>query len=154
MRYRHTKSRPGDAGILLSPLIDCVFLLLIFFLVTSMLKRWEHQIPVTLADPTATVATMPQGEAIPIGIDRQGRLHAPGQRNRYGVISFTRVNQEPGTFLDTVAAEHGRLASYELVVEPGTPFQTVIDILDIFELKTLDRVRVRMRERPFEAVQP
>ena len=28
----------------MSPLIDCVFLLLIFFLVTTMMKKWEMQI--------------------------------------------------------------------------------------------------------------
>ena len=27
----------------MSPLIDCVFLLLIFFLVTTMMKKWEMQ---------------------------------------------------------------------------------------------------------------
>ena len=32
----------------MSPLIDCVFLLLIFFLVTTMMKKWEMQIPLTL----------------------------------------------------------------------------------------------------------
>lgn len=32
----------------MSPLIDCVFLLLIFFLVTTMMKKWEMQIPLSL----------------------------------------------------------------------------------------------------------
>ena len=31
----------------MSPLIDCVFLLLIFFLVTTMMKKWEMQIPLS-----------------------------------------------------------------------------------------------------------
>ena len=35
----------------MSPLIDCVFLLLIFFLVTTMMKKWEMQIPLTLSTP-------------------------------------------------------------------------------------------------------
>ena len=34
----------------MSPLIDCVFLLLIFFLVTTMMKKWEMQIPLTYND--------------------------------------------------------------------------------------------------------
>ena len=40
----------------MTPLIDCVFLLLIFFLVTTMLKKLEKQIPVVLPDPTLSLA--------------------------------------------------------------------------------------------------
>jgi len=56
MRMRRKRKSGGEAEVMLSPLIDCVFLLLIFFLVTSIIKRYERQIPVTLADPTASVS--------------------------------------------------------------------------------------------------
>ena len=39
----------------MSPLIDCVFLLLIFFLVTTMMKKWEMQIPLTLPTMTSSL---------------------------------------------------------------------------------------------------
>ena len=41
----------------MSPLIDCVFLLLIFFLVTTMMKKWEMQIPLTLPTMTSSLST-------------------------------------------------------------------------------------------------
>ena len=53
MMYRN-KARielNDQSDIPLSPLIDCVFLLLIFFLVTTMLKRKETIIPVTMPMP-------------------------------------------------------------------------------------------------------
>lgn len=39
----------------MSPLIDCVFLLLIFFLVTTMMKKWEMQIPLSLPEDRKSV---------------------------------------------------------------------------------------------------
>ena len=46
----------------MSPLIDCVFLLLIFFLVTTMMKKWEMQIPLTLPTMTSSLSTTRAGE--------------------------------------------------------------------------------------------
>ena len=46
----------------MSPLIDCVFLLLIFFLVTTMMKKWEMQIPLSLPEMTSG-----ENDYLPIG---------------------------------------------------------------------------------------
>lgn len=45
----------------MSPLIDCVFLLLIFFLVTTMMKKWEMQIPLSLPEMTSSLSTTRSG---------------------------------------------------------------------------------------------
>ena len=42
----------------MSPLIDCVFLLLIFFLVTTMMKKWEMQIPLSLPSMTSSLSDL------------------------------------------------------------------------------------------------
>ncbi|MCS2307995.1 biopolymer transporter ExbD [Bacteroides thetaiotaomicron] len=44
----------------MSPLIDCVFLLLIFFLVTTMMKKWEMQIPLSLPSMTSQLVYHPR----------------------------------------------------------------------------------------------
>lgn len=44
----------------MSPLIDCVFLLLIFFLVTTMMKKWEMQIPLSLPSMTSSLSNHPR----------------------------------------------------------------------------------------------
>jgi len=137
-----------DAGteVPLSPLIDCVFLLLIFFLVTSMIKRYERQIPVTLADPTAAISTDTQEDAFRFGIDREGQAYAQtGDRSKYGVHTYAPINDLP-TFLQTFDPTHGTQSPIELVVQRGTRFQTVIDTLDIFELQGFDNVRSRIKD--------
>lgn len=56
----------------MSPLIDCVFLLLIFFLVTTMMKKWEMQIPLTLPTMTSSLSTTRSGEeAVIIAVDEK-----------------------------------------------------------------------------------
>ena len=50
------------AEVQMSPLIDCVFLLLIFFLVTTMMKKWEMQIPLSVPPMGASVSATKQGD--------------------------------------------------------------------------------------------
>lgn len=55
--------------IFMSPLIDCIFLLLIFFLVTTMLKRWDHEVPLNVGDETSARL---EGEQRAIAIKSNG----------------------------------------------------------------------------------
>ena len=149
MRRRRKRDKKAEAEVMLSPLIDCVFLLLIFFLVTSMLKKWERQIPVTLADPTAAVSVQSTPDAVYVGIDRAGNVYEEAGRNTYGVVQFAPVQTELGTFLSRLAQQRGRDEAIELVVEPGTGFQVTIDVLGVFEVQGFDNVQLRVRDRGF-----
>lgn len=73
MRRKRRLDTGDSAEVPMSPLIDCVFLLLIFFLVTSMLKRKEMLIPIQLPDQTAAVADTPEDNILIIGLDEEGR---------------------------------------------------------------------------------
>lgn len=59
----------------LTSLIDCVFLLLIFFLVSSQLKKVEKELPITLprADVVQTVKAPP--DLIAVSVDAHGALY-------------------------------------------------------------------------------
>jgi len=142
MRFRPRNDDSADVP--LSPLIDCVFLLLIFFLVTSMIKRHERQIPVTLADPTAAISVQTRADAFRFGIDRDGHVYAQtGRRSKFGSDTFAPVGDVPA-YLHAFAATHPPDRAIELLVERGTPFQRVIDVLDVFELQGFERVRSRV----------
>ena len=130
----------------MTPLIDCVFLLLIFFLVTSMIKRYERMIPVTLADPTAAVSREAHADAYLLGLNREGVVYRQsGQSTKTGVVQFEPVGDLPG-MLRAFIAERGADAPVELVVEEQTPFQTVIEVLDTLQHHGLERVRSRIRD--------
>ena len=63
----------------MSPLIDCVFLLLIFFLVSSMTKVKSREIPVELPASEAAVKLRPSDNQSVVGLDAEGRFYWNGQ---------------------------------------------------------------------------
>lgn len=81
----------------LTPMIDCVFLLLIFFLVATTMKKPEEELKVQLPDPAISARVAEEAPLVVIGIDETGlfyvgttpvgqgelrqRLHDIAQRN-------------------------------------------------------------------------
>jgi len=144
MRMRRKRKSGGEAEVMLSPLIDCVFLLLIFFLVTSIIKRYERQIPVTLADPTASVSAELQSDAYLLGLGAEGGVYREAGRDGQGIVRFEPVPDVRGLLAELVTMRGGE-APIELVVEQHTPFQQVIDLLDQMRDAGLTQVRSRVR---------
>jgi biopolymer transport protein ExbD len=72
-----------DIGIPLSSLIDCVFLLLIFFLVTTMLKRKETIIPVVMPEATSSLSAEAHEEVLVLGLGRR----ANSWNRRPGIVT-------------------------------------------------------------------
>lgn len=69
----------ADPEISMSSLIDCVFLLLIFFLVAGMTKVKNKDIPIDLPSSSSAVKMRPDDKQIVVGIDRSGTLFWEGQ---------------------------------------------------------------------------
>jgi biopolymer transport protein ExbD len=145
MNLRKRSRRKPGTGVLLSPLIDCVFLLLIFFLVTSMIKRFERQIPVTLADDTSAITTEPFDDSYPIGVDQTGRLYGPTGKQNRGVTNFARLGDSE-KWLQNLIRTRGAHRPVTIVVEKGTPFQKVINIQDRLETIGFTTIRFRIRD--------
>jgi biopolymer transport protein ExbD len=145
------RKKEAAAEVPLSPLIDCVFLLLIFFLVTSMFKRYERLIPVTLADPTSSVAEAAEDDAASLGLGADGSLYrASGGREAFGRASFRPLDdfeQHAAALLE----RRGPAAPLEVVVERGTAFQQTIDLQDRLELAGFENIRFRVRDNAFDA---
>jgi len=145
MKRRQRRRSSGNSEVILSPLIDCVFLLLIFFLVTSMIKRFERQIPVNLSDGTSAINVEAADDSYAIGVSRDGTMFGPGPKNHYGVMAFIPL-ADPDGFLRAVLAERGPDAPVTVNVEKGTPFQSVIKAQDRLEILGFKKVRFRIRD--------
>lgn len=134
----------------LSPLIDCVFLLLIFFLVTTMLKKLEKQIPVTLPDYTTALAPVAEGESVAYLINNAGVVHraVDGARSmeglRYVVIDSFEAD------LQQLAETRGREVRIRIDSDREVPVQRVIDVLDTLAFQGFENVGVRLRHRERE----
>ena len=145
MKKRQRRRNPANSEVILSPLIDCVFLLLIFFLVTSMIKRFERQIPVNLADGTSAIETEKNDDSYPIGVSRKGVMYGPDRPNHYGVMGFKPLG-DPDGFLQAVLSERGADSPVTVNVEKGTHFQEVIKVQDRLEILGFKQVRFRIRD--------
>ena len=78
MNFRRN-SRSRAAAVQMSSLMDVIFLLLCFFVTTSMFSQWETEISITL--PTAKSATVPgrmPGEII-LNLAKDGTVSVNGQ---------------------------------------------------------------------------
>ena len=150
MRKRKKGSGGGsEAGVSMTPLIDCVFLLLIFFLVTSMIKRYERLIPVTLADPMAAVAAHAEEDVYQLAIGNDGRFYAQAGRGAWGSFEFAPVD-DIDEFLDRLLADRGNADAIQVRVDRKVSFQTVIRYQDLLELRSFRNVRFRVSDRGSE----
>ena len=78
MNFRRN-SRSHAAAVQMSSLMDVIFLLLCFFVTTSVFSQWETEISITL--PTAKSATVPgrmPGEII-LNLSKDGAVSVNGQ---------------------------------------------------------------------------
>ena len=64
-----------DLAVDMGPLIDCVFLLLIFFLVSTTMKKPEQEIPVELPEPALSSVASPSVNIQVLAIDADGRFY-------------------------------------------------------------------------------
>ena len=127
----------------MSPLIDCVFLLLIFFLVTTMMKKWEMQIPLSLPSMTSSLSTTRAGEeAVIIAVDEEKNDAYTGE-NHYVPIS------DLNTFLTELRNSEGTEIAIDVAAYRTVPVNTVIEIFDQCQIQGFTRTRVRLGSKPY-----
>lgn len=149
LRRRRRQVEEEQADVAMSPLIDCVFLLLIFFLVTSILKRKEKQIQVALPDSTASVSADTAEALTVLGLDVDGRAMSPGQvRDKDGSYIWQPVPDLALYLKQLVAARGVELLERPLQINAhrDTPFQKAIDALDLCQLQGFTRVSIKTRQ--------
>lgn len=121
----------GDEEFQMSPLIDCVFLLLVFFMTSATLMRVEadlgFRLPATIA--SASSAPMPDEQMIEIASDGAVSLNGviyglPGDSGGRPPLMalLTRFRQ---------ASEATKnLAMVTIVADAATPHERVVEVLD------------------------
>ncbi|MFW5846022.1 MAG: ExbD/TolR family protein [Planctomycetota bacterium] len=75
MKRRRTARRQGDAVVNMTPMIDMVFILLIFFIVTTSFLR---ETAVTIERPRSRAAAPVAGPYLLVALAADGSAHLPG----------------------------------------------------------------------------
>ena len=146
MRIR--KNDDDDVTLEMSPLIDCVFLLLIFFLVTTMMKKLEKQIPIEVPDPAVTISEKMDARRVILAIGKDGSYYSAERRLQDGRPDFRSV-PDVDKFVENlgrITQNGGEEINVRLYADPDVEFQTVIEMLDKLQINHLNKVDVRMRD--------
>jgi len=124
--------RPAPT-ISIAPLVDCVFLLLIFFLLTSTFSQREA---VRIRLPAMTTSSKIEKEGTVVVVERDGTISLGGR-------TVALADLEPA--LRQARKKSGRAL---IVADRGVVFSRVTDVLDAARRAGVLRVAIATRKRP------
>ena len=122
----------------MSPLIDCVFLLLIFFLVSSMTKVKNRDIPVDLPASEAAVKLRPSDKQSVIGLDAEGGFFWNGQPCTTNFL----LEQ----LRELCISDPGRRIRIDM--DRNTPFGRFAEVMDACQFYNLSNIGISANEQP------
>ena len=128
----------------MAPLIDCVFLLLIFFLVATTLKKIDKEVPLALPESKAALEVQQPDAYTVISIDAQQNFYVDGTPVSIGLLqSDLRAKAQ--------AAPNIKV---RLDIDKSVPFQRVLQLLDLLQFEGLPYVGINTHQDRFEPPQP
>lgn len=123
----------ADVEVQMAPLIDCVFLLLIFFLVASTLKKLDKQLDVQLPTAAAAVSVHAPDQQLVIGVDATGNIYIDAQ-------PVTQMQLQ--TRLHDIAGQ-SKAYPVRLDIDRATPFQQAVEVFDLCQFEGLTNVAIK-----------
>jgi len=123
MAKRTRRIRPD-----MTPLIDCVFLLLVFFLVTSVFKQDESVLKLILPETqTETKRDTPEGLYIELS---ETELAFNGQRGT------------PDELREKAATVQNKKSPVAIKIDKGTTYERIAIVLDILQVEKLYNIQL------------
>lgn len=135
MRITTTDQDEGTE-VQMAPLIDCVFLLLIFFLVAATLKRAHKELELELPHSSAAIKTKSEADTLIMEVTRDGTVHIDAQPMTQRLL-HKRIRQ---------AATEAPNRRVRIDADRATAFQHIVHLLDLLQFEGLNNVGVRSRD--------
>lgn len=115
--------RSNIAGTLsLTPLIDVVFLLLIFFLVTSEFEDEERRLDIVLPSATSAVPMTSKPREVVVDIDQTGKIYLRGK---------VTPMEELEELLKNAVASNPTSQTVVIRADQAASFQPVVNVMDV-----------------------
>ena len=137
MNFRQLR-RP-EVSINLTPLIDVVFLLLIFFMVSTTFQR-ETELEIALPEASAETSSEPIVSALILEIDATGAYRLSSQQSGKS-SDFASVNIEQLSEMLKGLSAKNDTATLVIKADAKTPHQAVVQALDAARKANLTRVK-------------
>jgi biopolymer transport protein ExbD len=134
IRLALARRKRSAAKLSLTPLVDCVFILLIFFMLQSnLLQPHSMSLQQTKKEPPpSTVAANDTPTVIYVELQADGSLWLDGARHTPASI------RAAVRALDLVNVKSAIVAA-----DPGVPLQRAVDMIDLFNARGLTNVSLR-----------
>ena len=121
------------AEVSMSPLIDCVFLLLIFFLVSTMTKKENKDVNIDLPESISAENQLATDDQTVIGIDKKGNFFYNG-----APATIMEVHQQLREI--TIANPEMQI---RVDADTNAPLHSVVNVVDMCQFNNLDNVVLR-----------
>ncbi|MGB1446827.1 MAG: ExbD/TolR family protein [Arenicellales bacterium] len=128
-----------EVSINLTPLIDIVFLLLIFFMVSTTFQR-ETELEIALPEASAETSSEPIVSALILEIDATGAYRLSSQQSGKS-SDFASVNIEQLSEMLKGLSAKNDTATLVIKADAKTPHQAVVQALDAARKANLTRVK-------------
>ena len=127
-----------EVAVQMAPLIDCVFLLLIFFLVATTLKKIEKELPLDLPEAAASVSKQVDDNMTIVSIDADGNFY---------------MDSEPvgQAYMGQKLRELGAKDTNHRIRIDGdrnAPLWAAVQVLDICNFENLRNVGIKTKQYP------
>lgn len=130
-----------EVALSMSPLIDCVFLLLIFFLVTTMLKKDLREVEhLNLPISRSSLEVPPDDSVLAIAIDADAVIYLEGEET-----TITQLLDEL-----KIVEQEDRDRRIRLDTDEKTPFYRFVEVLDALSFRNLRNVGVRTYHEKYD----
>ncbi|WP_159523625.1 ExbD/TolR family protein [Sunxiuqinia indica] len=127
------QNNEDEPEVSMSPLIDCVFLLLIFFLVSTMTKVKNRDIPIDLPTSESAIKLKPDDKQAIVGLDNDGNFYWDGQP-----CSTNFMLEQLRTICITTPDRRIRID-----MDKGTPFGRFVEVMDACQFYNLSNIGIR-----------
>ncbi len=132
MRVKKPEEEPFE--IMLIPMIDCMLVIIIFFLVATTLKSHERQLPVNLPTASAALQVIQPPDIFVIGVDKVGAAYLSDGGYMVPVLT-ERLQQQ---IREVAAANPERQVRID--ADANTRFEDVVRVIDLCQFNGLKNV--------------
>jgi biopolymer transport protein ExbD len=140
MRTRKPEEEPFE--IMLIPMIDCMLVIIIFFLVATTLKNREKELPLELPESAAAPSIEQPRDLFVIGVDKEGRTYL-GSADRIEPVDTERLHQRIREMAGLNPNQRVRIDG-----DRNTRFEDIIHIVDLCQFEGLKNVGLHTKKQP------
>jgi biopolymer transport protein ExbD len=137
MRVRKPEDEPFE--IMLIPMIDCMLVIIIFFLVATTLKNKQPELPLALPDASAALIVVQPPDVFVIGVDKLGKVYL-GNDSFIEPVDNERLHRELRQLAQASPERKVRIDA-----DRNVRFEEVVRIVDLCTFEGLRNVGLRTR---------